>query len=313
MIDTTKVINAIRVRGPLLPTQLTKVVGGDTMIVGAVLSDLVRSGQILISHTKVGGSPLYYLAQQRSRLQSFSKHLNEKDQKAYALLKSKGVLRDRDLTPLLRVSLRNIKDFSIPIEVIVSGNKEIFWRWYMVSSDDAAKSIRAMFAPQKKPEKIIPKPVPRPVHAALPSQPRAKQTTSQQSTAIKSKPWEGQKQETGAVEEQKQLAETDSDDKLHRKIKTFFKYKHITVQNLKIIRKGTEIDYQITVPSAVGRIEYFCKAKSKKRINDNDLASVFVKGQIRKMPAMFVITGELTKKALEMLETDFHGLKVVKI
>ena len=68
------------------------------------------------------------------------------------------------------------------------------------------------------------------------------------------------------------------------------------------------------VPSAVGDLEYYCKAKSKKKITEIDLNAVFVQGQLKKLPVLFLITGDLTKKAQELLTTELNkGIIVRKI
>ena len=81
----------------------------------------------------------------------------------------------------------------------------------------------------------------------------------------------------------------------------------------KTIRKKSEIDLIISVPSGVGNIEYFCKAKNKKRINHADLSSAFVQGQLKKLPVLFITTGSLTKKAKEMLGNEFKNIKINKL
>jgi len=91
-------------------------------------------------------------------------------------------------------------------------------------------------------------------------------------------------------------------------IKTFFNKKDIEIKEFEIIRKKSEIDLIISVPSAVGKVEYYCKAKKKKRCNEGDLSAAFVKGQTKKLPVVFLTPGELTKRASEQLSTDFKNI-----
>ena len=77
--------------------------------------------------------------------------------------------------------------------------------------------------------------------------------------------------------------------------------------------KKTEVDFILELPSAVGKLQYYCKAKSKKKINDSDIASAMIQGQQKKLPILVIITGEMTKKTKEMLENEFKGVKVQKI
>ena len=74
-----------------------------------------------------------------------------------------------------------------------------------------------------------------------------------------------------------------------------------------------DLDLIVEVPSAVGSLTYYCKAKNKKRISDSDLSSAFVQGQLKKLPVLFLTKGELTKKAREMLSKEFKNIKIKKI
>ena len=67
------------------------------------------------------------------------------------------------------------------------------------------------------------------------------------------------------------------------------------------------------MPTAVGNVDYFCKAKNKKKCNDGDLSSAYLKGQAKKMPVLFITTGEVTKKAENMLENEFKGMILKQI
>ena len=74
-----------------------------------------------------------------TEFKEFIKSLNEKDQKTVILLSEKKILRDKELDPLTRVSLRQTKDFSIPLEVGLNEQRELFWKWYLLSNEDAEK------------------------------------------------------------------------------------------------------------------------------------------------------------------------------
>ncbi len=295
MVDQDKIIRFVAMRGLVLPVQLASELGQSTIITGAILSELVREKKLSISNTKVGGSPVYYIKEQRHRLQELYKHLNEKDKQAYDLLKQKKVLRDIELSPLMRVSLRKIKDFAKPVEVNLRSGRELFWRWYLSPAEEAESIIRSFFQEPK----AEPKPAPEQPQKEEKVPPPQKKEEQQEAP---------KKEPAGA---QQKLAKQDPQkDSLHDKTKKFFNTKNIVIKSISIIRKNSEIDYVLEVPSSVGSIAYYCKAKAKKRCNDSDLASAFVQGQMKKLPVLFITTGDLTKRAKEMLGTEFKNLKV---
>jgi len=137
-----KILSLIRSKGPVIPKDISKNFKLDTFFSGAYLSELVETKKLNLTFIRVGGSPLYYLPDQKEQLQSFSKYLNEKDKTAFELLRKEKVLRDNELQPLFRVSMRNMKDFAIQLTVNLPTGQEIFWKWYLLSKEDAEKIIK---------------------------------------------------------------------------------------------------------------------------------------------------------------------------
>ena len=168
MINPEKVMEFIKTKGPVLPTQLSKIIGQDPLIASAYLSELTDRKKIKISHTKMGSSPVYYVEGQEPKLQDLYPHLDEREKEAYNHLKENNILRDIKQAPAIRVALRNIKDFAVPLAVSHGDKKEIFWKWYLISNQEATAQIQKHLEtipkepePQeKKPEQIVPKPEP---------------------------------------------------------------------------------------------------------------------------------------------------------
>ena len=50
-----------------------------------------------------------------------------------------------------------------------------------------------------------------------------------------------------------------------------------------------------------------------KRCNENDLSAVYVQGEIKKLPALFLTEGKLTKRAKDMLANEFKNITVKEI
>ncbi|MEM4336752.1 MAG: hypothetical protein QXG86_01990 [Candidatus Woesearchaeota archaeon] len=316
-----QVIRIIATRGPVVPAQIAKEIGSNTMIAGAVLSKLASEKRILISHVKIGGSPVYYLKEQAPKLQELSKYLNEKDKKTFETLKTNKILRDNEQDALTRVSLRNIKDFATPLEVTFGDRKEIFWKWYLISDEEAAELIREhfkninIFEKEKKEDAQVAYPAEEEKHNGKIKEPKEERTLTR-----------FVEEKTKDTENKKELAKEEKKEKIiDKQIETckiidnfadktikFLKEKGITIKNIEVKKKNSEIDIIVSVPTIVGDIEYYCKAKNKSRINENDISSAYVQGQLKKLPVLFVTTGSLTKKASQMLEREFK-INILKI
>ncbi len=102
-------------------------------------------------------------------------------------------------------------------------------------------------------------------------------------------------------------------DDFFNEVQQYFNKNNIKILEQKVVRKNKDMEMLVEIPSSVGSLKYFCKAKNKKKVNDGDLSSIYIQAQSKKLPVLFITTGELTKKAKEMLEKEFKGLKIKKL
>jgi hypothetical protein len=100
-IPKEKVLEIVK-QGPTYPAKIAKQLGsgGDTMLIGAILSTLISTGEVKVSSLKIGGTPLYYTPDQESKLEDFLDYLNEKDKRTFDLLKEQKILQDSEQDPL---------------------------------------------------------------------------------------------------------------------------------------------------------------------------------------------------------------------
>ncbi len=369
MVNPDRVLDVLIRKGPLLPVQIVKELGGtsktNTFFVGAILSQLSSSNKVIISNLKVGGSPLYYVKGQESKLQDYERYLHEKELRIYNLLKDKKILRDKDLSPVERVGLRNIKDFAKPLEVSLKGT-EIFWKWYLLANTEAESIIKGMLnlgSEQSTPEPA--KEIQKPIQTEIKSN-QEKTNSDQKSDDLISNHINGNsekevkeeikkpveptvdettKKEEPKAEEKKEISssnnsklsddstssnsdnsETKSNksqsflkydeettDKLVKKVKEFFSKREITILNTNVIKANEEVDFIIKVPSAIGTLNFYCSAKDKKKCSDSDLAFAYIKAEKLSLPLLYLSTGEIVKKGIELLETDLKTVSFKQI
>ena len=311
MDNRDKIIDFVKVKGPVLPIQISKLIGMDMVMASAHLAELTATKKMKISSIKVGGSPLYYLAGQESMLLKYTSNLNEKEAKALELLKENKVLRDSEQAPVVRVALREIKDFAMPLNVKYSDTSEIFWKWFLASDEEAGKIIKSKLDIFEKEDKIEVK------------EETKIQTESKKDVQQKEVPVEKKIEEKPIEKVQQQLKETvekpiekrgrkpkeaSKEDEFMKDIMKFFEKNKIIIISTEIVKKNSEIDIIIEIQSVVGNLQYYCKAKNKKRISDSDLSNAYVKGQFKKLPVIVLAPGELSTKALEMMKKELNNL-----
>jgi len=352
------ILNTIKIKGPVIPNQIAKVIETNILFASAHLSELASSNKLKISNTKIGGTPVYYLPGQESRLQDLYKYLNDKQQKAFSLLKEKKILRDNELEPINRVALREIKDFAVPLQITANNEKILFWKWYLLTNDEAGVLIKSKLnifqpEPKKQTQEAILEPKPEIKQNPEPKkqeiQPLPSATITKPQTQIQSAPQKEipkpevkqnlatQKPEAHSqieatkktIEKQAKLANEQEEkkekkpsilkrifkpkeDSFFKDMQKFFESKRIKVIEHNIIRKNSEIDAIVKFPSAIGELLYYCKAKNKKNINEIDITNTLAQGQFKKLPVLFLIKGNFSKKAEELLKTDFSKGLIIK-
>ena len=288
------ILEIINRKGPVLPVQVSKEINDNILMASARLSELLSSKKIKISSLKVGGSPLYYLPGQEEKLRNFVNNLGGVERKAYDLLEQGKVLRDAVMEPAVRVALRNIKDFAVPLQVIYQEKTEIFWKWYLTETKEAEIIIKDIIDAIRK-SKEIPRP------QALQKAPEQQTRPEKPKEEIK-KPDDTTKKE--APKPRKMAVKIN----FLNEINGFFSKAKINIMEVKEIKKNSEFDITVELNTQLGNVKYFCKAKNKKNISEGDLSSALVNAQSKGLPLLFITNGKTSKKSQEKLKTDFKNI-----
>lgn len=280
VVDYREQILMLAQHKPLLPGDVAKCLNTNLLMASAMLSELSATKKLKVSKLKVGSSPLYFLPEKEALLQDFMNALPEKDRQTAFALQQQKVVRDVDQDPLTRVSLRQIGDFSRPVVVQNKGSEELFWKWFLLSDEDAHKLIQQNLLPVEKTIVAVQNVV---VEPKL-SSPEII-TAPKKSVVVK-------------------------DNFMHR-VESFFNNAQIKIVE-KHVLKRSECELVVELPSPVGSLTYYCRVRNKKKISDADVSQAFVEGQLRKLPVLIVTDGELNKKAKELL-FQLKGVSFQKI
>ncbi len=285
---------------PLLPNTVAKALSTNSIMAGAMLSEMCSKGLLKTSALRVGGSPLYLIPGKEEQLLNHLQNLNEKDRRTVLKLQEEKIIREQESDPFTRVSLATIKDFAKPLTVSYDGKQETFWKWFTLTDKEAEDSIRQKLEPTKIQEQQ---------KQVQPEKPKTQEP-------VEEKPVREQKikqQEPRPVQETLAPKQTpEPNGEFWDKLNTFFTQSNITLLNKTAIKKKTDFDLTLEVPSPVGKLTYYCKARSKKKITDADISAAYVQGQIKKLPVILLTDGELTKQAHTILG-QLKGITVKKV
>jgi hypothetical protein len=295
MVNNNKeeILNIVKRNGPLLPSYLAKEINTNILFASAILSELVDKKHLVLTSVKRGGSPFYYIKGQEAKLEALSEFLGAKPKEIFNLLKEKKVIRDKTALPWQRVALREINDFAIPLNVGVSGEYEIFWKYFLANNEETKLLIKenlGISGPEKEENK--------------PEEKVENEAKVKENLPKEKKKDDLPKSETSLVKEENNVF--DSVDK-------YFQGNEVYVISQDSIRKGKEINFVVDIPTVLGKLRYFVKVRSKKSISDKDIQSAWDEGNKKKLPVLFLTDGSLTKKAEKYLNDNVSGQFLLKV
>ncbi len=299
-----KIIDFIKQKGPELPVRIANSIGVSNLFTAAFMSELVSEQKLKISSMRIGSSPLYYITGQEEQLQKYTDYLNHKEKEAFNLLKQNTILQDSEQEPAIRVALRSIKDFAVPIQIKDKEEIKIFWKIHTLSNEEAKQKIEQILNPIKQ----------------KPAVPQEKEIA----------PIKEIKQEESKKAEKKVEATLDifaapkekpaKKDKTPKpitsefltNIKSILEEKNFEIL-VELLVKKKEYSAKVRTDTHLGKQEFYLTAKDKKKITTEDIVSALQKSQAEKMPALILSPGEIDKKAQDYYKEWRNLIKHEKI
>ena len=368
-----RIVSIIKSRGPSLPVQIAKALNISPLFASAFLSELYNEGRLLTTYMRVGSSPLYLVSSQEAQLERFVQYLNQKEREAFAILQRGKVLDDEYQLPAIRVALRAIKDFALPVKIKSGDQLKLYWKYFLIQ-DSEIKSILETNHLQSQPIQIQTQPQAQlqtsqlTVQTPQPSQTftqsseipeikleiqQAQQVTQAVSTQVQQianqidqiqqikAPQEIKLQQPqvqaqftqiqNQIEQQltspqktehisvlenekikKKVVLKDEPSQFQTFIKEYLKTKNIEIQEIYIDKKK-ELTARITIDTVFGKQEFYIVAKDKKKISETDLSNALDQAKSIHMPAVFLSSGDLDKKAKEYHKVHKNMIKTEKV
>ena len=91
----------------------------------------------------------------------------------------------------------------------------------------------------------------------------------------------------------------------------YFASKGIKVLSSYLVKKNTEADFILEIPTPLWNVSYFCNAKKKKKCNEADVSSGYVKANTKGLPYVFISTGEMSRKVKEFTTTHMPQALII--
>jgi len=280
-----KIISFLEDNGPSLPVRIAKAIQMDPVFASAILSELLGTKQVKLSHMKIGSSPLYLLPGQEKKLEEHTDNLKSIEKEAYLKLKENKLLTDKNEEPAIRVALRNIKDFANPFKF----EEKIMWKY--------------AFTPEEEIQKLL----------SPPQEPKETKEVEEEVEKIP-KAWEVKKEEIKQAKEESKKVENIFEEKTPAK-KTFLKQieEFLENRNTKIISIEEVDKKKVIAKTESENQKALLFAFNKQRINETEITTCYKQSKKQNLPYHIIILGDLTKKMNDTIDAYKKLLKVEKL
>jgi len=275
-LEKTRILAFIGKSGPIVSNTIAKSLNLNSFLTAALLSELVKSRDAQASSIRVGGSPLYYLKGQEEQLERFTGFLRHKEKEAYELLKKEGVLRESELQPAIRVAIKDIKDFAVPLSV-KKGDEEIFF-WKFRFFEGADDKIKGLLKEEQKPVEI------------------------KQETKVEVKE---EKKEKVKKKQEKSIG-------IEKILEKWASENKVDIFEM-ISAKGRDAKAKVRINTEIGKMELLLILKNKKSISEPDLAVAYQEGLNMRMPVIFLSPGKLSKASQQYFDGLGKNIVIRKI
>jgi len=269
-LEKTRILAFVNRTGPVVSNTIAKSLNLNSFLTAAILSELVNEKRLNASFIRVGGSPLYYLNGQDEQLMKFTNFLGHKEKETYELLKKEGVLLDKQLHPAVRVAIKDVKDFAVPLKVAKGSEEVLFWKFKFFNEADS--KIKEILKEEEK--KIV----------------------------VEKKADEVKEKEL-AKEARKARRKTQKSVSAEKVLEKWASENKVLVSEI-IQAKGKDAKAKVTIKSEIGDIDFLLVLKNKKSISESDLAIAYQDGMNSKLPVIFLSPGKLNKQS----QAYFEGL-----
>ena len=267
----------------------------------------------------------YHVLREKGTEKPFTgKYLNSKEKEAFLLIKARKLLDDEKMEPAIRVALRAIKDFAVPLKIKIDDNAKLFWKHFLISDEEVKTIAQGLFPDRKKPQES--RNDQDDVQETLVKKTEFKDKPSIQELVVKKQENSIEKKEeigkkvvmetkenTDEIkpkkERKKKIAE---ESKFVRNLKEYLVAKEIELLDIKEEKKN-QILAKVRLDTLFGKQEFYLVGKDKKKITEDDLIIGLQKAQEEKMPLLLMAPGEIDKKAVDYIKTWRNLIKFEKV
>jgi hypothetical protein len=280
-----RIVTFVKQKGPSFPIDIANLLGSDSIIAAALLSEMVSKNYVKKSNRRIGDSLLYYTDGQGENVRRrLFETLDENEKRLVQKFETSKILSPQELEPMERYIINDLRDFIIPLVVTYKGTDISFFKFHSILDNEIHALLEKKIKPTEKSE--------------TPKIPEISKRQVSQKTIVPKK--------------QQPIKKPDiRSDVREKALQTISKLRG-RILNEKVIRKDREMDFLVEMTD-IGTKHMF-KVRNKKTITDKDISLAFAQVMEKKLPMVLLVTGNLSKKAQKYKDDSCGDLiKIVNI
>ncbi len=306
-----QILDFIKRKGPSMPVEIAIGTGINSIIVSAILSDMVPRKQLLMSNKRIGSSHIYFMQDQRDRMRvKLFQLLEEGEKKFVEELEKRRVVLSSELP---EEEVGAYRDFLV--EFTFGGDKA--WHWFELTSDNALSELRSKLDAKKKlPEEKQPE------KQAAPAREELKTPLPEKKEEAKKLPAPEKKEEKKPAQEKKEKlvikkekpapkARAEKPDKNYADtVKSWVEEAGAKIVGVRDVVPGMEyeIDAQLQTPFGAQQYLVLVLNYPKKKVGIEDVSKAFSRVMQQKAPVVIVSQTGFAKNAENFWKKEYKGL-----
>jgi hypothetical protein len=331
-LSSDAIISFLRTKGPATPIDIARAMGENSIIISAVLVDITGQGKLKVSKRRFGNVKLYYIPEHQGQLEKMvSNTLIPEEKSMIEKIMNDKALSELDLSAQETSLLLNLEDL-LPPFVIEHGNYRLkCWRTPNLEEEKATeivlsrlvKKMEAEEPPEE--EKSEPEPVPEAkpepkaevpkieeppeITAEEPQEPKIEEPPKDE----KSEPPKEEKKEEPPKKKEKQQTLTkpaEDVENFRTTVRAWFEDNEIDVEEEREVEPEKIYEYDINMPTAVGKQGYIAKVliSKKKSAGQGDVSSFGTYVATKRVPGILISNTGFAKSAVKYWKKELSDI-----
>ena len=322
-VNCDAITSFLRNKGPSTPIDIARALGENSLIISAVLVDFEGQGKVRVSKRRFGNVKLYYLPEQQGRIEKMvSNTLTPEEKVMLERIMNEKTVSELDLSAQETSMIATLEDLIPPFAIQHENYRLRCWRVPAIEEGKAieivVKRIMEDYKDEPAEEKEEPaapveekeEPKPEPVKVETTVQEPAEPTATEPPETVVEEPEPLPKPEPPKKEKQQKLVEPGPDEDFRTTVRSWFESNEIDVEEERELEDGKVYEYDINMPTAIGKQGYIAKIiiNKKKPAGQGEVSSFGTYVATKRVPGVLISNTGFAKSAVKYWKKELSDI-----